>query len=43
MQPHGNLFGRAMGKLDRLQLHAAALGQSWVNGLRLAERMYGAG
>ena len=40
MRPHGNVFGRAMGKLDALQLHARTLGQSWVRGLRQAERMY---
>jgi hypothetical protein len=40
MQPSGNLFGRAIGQLDHLRLHAKALGQSWVRGLRQAERMY---
>jgi hypothetical protein len=40
MQPQGNVFGRAMGQLDHLRLHAKALGQSWVKGLRQAERMY---
>src|SRR5690606_12012468 len=30
MQPRGNVFGRAMGRLSHLQLHAKALGQSWV-------------
>jgi REP element-mobilizing transposase RayT len=40
MQPQGNVFGRAMGQLDHLRLHAKALGQSWVRGLRQAERMY---
>jgi REP element-mobilizing transposase RayT len=40
MQPEGNVFGRAMGQLDHLRLHAKALGQSWVRGLRHAERMY---
>ena len=34
MQPRGNVFGRAMGRLNHLQLHANALGQSWVRGLR---------
>jgi len=41
MEPHGNVFGRAMGKLGHLQLHARALGQKWVKGLRQAERLYG--
>ena len=40
MQPNGNVFGRAMGQLDHLRLHAKALGQSWIKGLRQAERMY---
>lgn len=40
MQPHGNVFGRAMGRLDHLRLHAQTLGQSWVRGLRNAERLY---
>ena len=40
MQPSGNVFGRAMGKLNHLQIHARALGQSWIKGLRQAERMY---
>jgi REP element-mobilizing transposase RayT len=40
MQPDGNVFGRAMGQLDHLRLHAKALGQQWVKGLRQAERMY---
>jgi putative transposase len=40
MQPRGNVFGRAMGRLNHLQLHAKALGQSWVRGLRKAELLY---
>ncbi|HEY4369003.1 MAG TPA: hypothetical protein VGN07_17340 [Steroidobacteraceae bacterium] len=40
MQPHGNVFGRALGRLDRLRLYAKAMAQSWVCGLQLAERMY---
>jgi len=40
MQPRGDVFGRALGRLDHLRLHARALGQSWVRGLRQAERMY---
>ena len=43
MQPSGNVFGRALGRLDHLRLHASALGQSWVRGLRHAQRMYRAG
>jgi REP element-mobilizing transposase RayT len=40
MRPRGNVFGRAMGKLNHLRLHAATLGQSWVRGLRQAEKLY---
>lgn len=40
MQPRGNVFGRAMGRLDHLRLHAKTLGQSWVKGLRAAEALY---
>lgn len=40
MQLHGNVFGRALGRLDHLRLHARALGQSWIRGLHQAERMY---
>jgi hypothetical protein len=40
MQPNGNVFGRAMGQLNHLQLHAKALGQQWIKGLRQAKRMY---
>jgi REP element-mobilizing transposase RayT len=42
MRPRGNVFGRAMGKLDHLRLHANTLGQSWVRGLHQAERLYSA-
>ena len=40
MQPRGNVFGGALGRLDLLRLHAQTLGQSWVRGLRRAERLY---
>ena len=36
-----HVFGRALGRLDRLHLHAKTLGQSWVRGLRAAERSFG--
>ena len=42
MRPRGNVFGRAMGKLNHLRLHASTLGQSWVKGVRTAERLYDA-
>jgi REP element-mobilizing transposase RayT len=41
LRPRGNVFGRAMGKLHHLRLHAATLGQSWIRGLRQAEKLYG--
>lgn len=40
MRPAGNAFGRAMGKLDRLRLHAQTLGQAWVKGLHKARQLY---
>jgi REP element-mobilizing transposase RayT len=40
MSRRGTVFGRAMGKLDAMRLHAATLGQSWVRGVRRAERIY---
>ena len=40
MQRAGNVFGRAMGKLDHLRLHAKTLGQSWVRGLQKAQHLY---
>jgi REP element-mobilizing transposase RayT len=41
MRPHGNVFGRAMGKLDHMRLHANTLGQSWVRGLASSYQIYG--
>jgi hypothetical protein len=40
MRPAGNVFGRAMGRLKHLRLHARTLGQSWVRGLRKAQDLY---
>jgi REP element-mobilizing transposase RayT len=40
MQSGGNRFGRAMGKIDRMRLHAKTVGQCWIKGLRQAERLY---
>ncbi len=31
MRSHGNVFGRALGQLDHMRLHAKTLGQSWVH------------
>jgi REP element-mobilizing transposase RayT len=40
MSRRGTVFGRAMGKLDLMRLHAATLGQSWIRGVGSAERIY---
>ena len=40
MQPNGNRFGRALGPLDHLRLHAKTLGQCWIRGLKQATQMY---
>ena len=41
MQIRGNVFGRALGKLDHLRLHARAIGQSRIQGTAYAERLFG--
>jgi REP element-mobilizing transposase RayT len=41
MARKGSVFGRAMGRLDLLRLHAATVGQSWVRGLTASQRIYG--
>ena len=40
MRPSGNVFGRAIGPLSHLRLHAKTLGQSWVRGLHAAKCLY---
>jgi REP element-mobilizing transposase RayT len=40
MRIRGNVFGRALGKLDRLRLHARALGQARIKGLSYAQRLF---
>lgn len=40
MRRRGTVFGRAMGRLDLMRLHATTLGQAWVRGMRQAERLY---
>jgi hypothetical protein len=40
MRPSGNVFGRALGRLEHLQLHATALAQAWVRGVRQADRLF---
>jgi hypothetical protein len=40
MRRRGSVFGRAMGRLDLMRLHATTLGQAWVRGMRQAERLY---
>jgi REP element-mobilizing transposase RayT len=36
----GNRFGRALGRLEQLRAHARRLGQAWIRGLHLAQRLY---
>lgn len=40
MQRKGVVFGRAMGRLDFMRLHAATLGQSWIRGLESAKQLF---
>lgn len=40
MRIRGNVFGRALGRLDHLRLHARLLRQSRVKGLTRAQRLY---
>lgn len=40
MTKRRTLFGRAMGKVDVMRLHAASLGQSWIRGVRSSKRLY---
>ena len=41
MQPYGNVFVRAVGRLARLRSHAQTLRQCWIRGLTWAQRLYG--
>jgi REP element-mobilizing transposase RayT len=41
MRPTKSYFGRALGRLNRLQLHADRLRQSWIRGKGYCERLYG--
>jgi REP element-mobilizing transposase RayT len=40
MRVRGNVFGRAMGRLDRLRLHARTLGQIRIRGLARARQLF---
>ena len=40
MRTGGIRFGRALGRLEQLRSHAQRLGQSWIRGLRAAQRLY---
>ena len=40
MRPRGAVFGRAIGRINRLRLHANTLGQHWVRGLTQAQRLF---
>ncbi|MGH8178370.1 MAG: transposase [Steroidobacter sp.] len=41
MRPRGNVFGRALGQLDHMRLHARTLGQSWIKGVGRATKAFG--
>jgi hypothetical protein len=41
MQIRGNVFGRALGKLDNMRLHARTIGQSRIQGSAYAQRLFG--
>jgi hypothetical protein len=40
MRPAGNVFGRALGEVDRLRRHADRLAQAWIRGISAATRLY---
>ena len=40
MHSEGKVFGRALGRLDTLRLHAATLGQQWIRGLQTVHGLY---
>ena len=40
MRVGGNLFGRALGRVERLRAHARRLGQAWIRGLHASQRLY---
>jgi REP element-mobilizing transposase RayT len=39
MRPGGSLFGRAIGRVDRMHAHARRLGQCWIRGVGAARRL----
>jgi hypothetical protein len=41
MQIRGNLFGRALGKVDHMRLHARTIGQSRIQGSAYAQQLFG--
>ena len=41
MQIKGNVFGRALGRLDHLRLHARAIRQARIQGSAFAQRLFG--
>ena len=40
MQPDGNVFGRAVGRIDSMQLHAQHLNQHRIRGVSVARRLF---
>lgn len=39
MQPNGNLFGRAIRRIEALRLHAEPVGQRWCQGITRSARL----
>jgi REP element-mobilizing transposase RayT len=40
MEPEGNVFASAIGKIDTLRLYADSLGQQWCQGMRLSQFLF---
>lgn len=40
MHTRGRVFGRGMGRLDVMRLHAATLGQAWIQGMTSAAALF---
>jgi len=40
MQPQGNRFGRAIGRLEGMRRHAQTAGRRWVQGVSLSARLF---
>ena len=40
MQPRGNLFSSAIGRIDTMRLYAQSIGQSWCQGMRASQALF---